>query len=76
MEPMRLSAIICALALAACGSDRELIIPADMLMPEEGWTGPVPRTEGELIRAALAERTGRLRANEKLVGIAEIEGRR
>lgn len=74
MDAMRLCLIICALLLAACGPDPEKVIrvPEELFRPEPGWIGPVPATEGQLIDAALAEKTGRQRANEKLGTIREI----
>ncbi len=71
---MRLCLIIFALLLAGCGqpTKRVIKIPTDLMEPEPGWTGPVPQTEGQLVDAALAEKTGRLRANEKLGTIREI----
>lgn len=65
---MRRLTIICAMALAGCGAEpiAPPPIPPDMLQSCAGWTGRAPQTQGELLRAALAERTGRLCANEKL----------
>ncbi len=62
--------IICALLLAGCGRDPAPVELLD-LTPCDGWTGQAPATEGELIRAALAERTGRLCANTKLEAVRE-----
>ena len=65
---------ICAALLAGCGSKPvdPPVIPADLLTPCAGWMGPVPSSEGQFARAALAEKTGRLCANEKLGSVAEI----
>lgn len=63
--------IICAGLLAGCGPDP--VIPADMLTPCPGWQGRRPQTEGELIRAALAEKGGRECANGKLQAIAAMQ---
>lgn len=63
--------IICAAALAGCG--RDAVIPADLLTPCPGWTGRRPQTEGELIRAAWAEKGGRECANGKLAAIAATQ---
>ncbi|WP_232831619.1 hypothetical protein [Pseudogemmobacter bohemicus] len=41
------------------------------LAPCPGWMGAAPETEGQLARAASAERAGRLCANEKLETAAE-----
>lgn len=68
---MRLWLILCAVLLAGCGS-RSLVIPPDLLEPEPGWKGAAPVTERQLLAAALAERTGRLRANAKLGAIGGI----
>lgn len=68
---MRRCLIICAVALAACG--RDAVIPAELLTPCPGWTGRRPQTEGELIRAALAEKGGRECANGKLQSIAAMQ---
>lgn len=71
---MRRLTITCAMALAGCGSEppAQTPIPADMLQPCPGWTGRPPQTQGELLRAALAERTGRLCANEKLLSLSAL----
>ena len=69
---MRRCLIICAVALAGCGPDRVPVVPPDMLTPCPGWTGRTPATEGEVIRAAAAEKAGRLCANTKLEGVAEV----
>lgn len=66
---MRLCLIICAVVLVACG--RDLPAPTDPLRtldlePCAGWGGAAPETERDLMRAALAEKTGRLCANAKL----------
>lgn len=71
---MRRCLTICALALAACGNDPVPVVPLDLVTPCPGWAGRVPATEGELIRAAAAERAGRICANTKLAGVAEIAG--
>lgn len=70
--------IICAALLAACGPERPPVLvtlqPVDpgLLQPCPGWQGPTPRTEGELIDAAAAERRGRLRCNAQLASIETI----
>lgn len=70
---MRRLMIICAVALAGCGNEPVASpIPPGMLQPCAGWTGRPPETQGELLRTALAERTGRLCANEKLGSIAAL----
>lgn len=69
---MRLCLIICAVALAGCG-DRAAVIPPELVTPCAGWRGARPATEGDLIRAALAEKVGRECANAKLVAIAGLQ---
>ena len=72
---MRRCLIICAMLLAGCGP-KPLIVPADLLKPCPGWQGPVPATERQLARAAAAEKAGRICANTKLAGVAQIVGAR
>lgn len=69
---MRRYLIFCALVLTACGPD-PAVIPAELLDPCPGWQGKRPETEGQLIRAALAEKGGRLCANSKLASIARLQ---
>ena len=70
---MRRSVIICIALLAGCGRDAVAVhIPADLLAPVAGWQGPTPRTEGQLIDAAAAEKRGRERANMQLDAISQI----
>ena len=74
---MRRCLIILALLPAACGRDPQLIpapapVPADLLAPTPGWTGPTPSTEGQLIDAAAAEKRGRLICNGQLLTIGQI----
>lgn len=72
---MRHYPIICAMLLGSCGHEvtAPLVlsapIAADLLTPCAGWQGPSPTTEGQLIDAASAERTGRLQCNAKLKAI-------
>ena len=47
-------------------------VPADLLQPCAGYTGPVPKTEGQLSDALIAEVQGRSCANRKLGSLAEI----
>ncbi len=65
----RLLAITCLLGLLGCGPKSTALDVLD-LTPCDGWTGPTPATEGQIIRAALAEKTGRLCANTKLDAVA------
>jgi hypothetical protein len=73
---MRRCLIISALLLAGCGSKPVAppVIPADLLTPCPGWQGPRPSSEQQFARAALAEKAGRLCANEKLGSVREIVG--
>ena len=70
--------ITCVAFLAGCTQAIEVQvappdIPADLLQEEPGYEGPLPlKFERDLARALLAEKEGRLRANSKLKGIAEI----
>lgn len=69
---MRNYLVICAGLLAACGPD-PVPHPVSLLdlAPCSGWQGPRPDTEGQFARAAAAERTGRLCANNKLAAVSE-----
>jgi hypothetical protein len=75
---MRHYPLCCALLLSACGADKIVVapiphnVPADLLMPCGGWTGPVPQTEGQYSDALVAEVRGRYCANGKLAAISEI----
>lgn len=75
---MRRYPIICALLLAACGREVPAVsaapppIPADLLKPPAGWTGPQPATEGAWVDAAWAEKRGRLQCVGQLLTIDEI----
>lgn len=78
---MRLCLLCCSLLLTACtGADRPQVVAgpppvsADLLQPCSGYTGPVPRNEGQFSDALIAEARGRACANEKLTTIAEIIG--
>lgn len=76
---MRLCLIICAVLLTGCGGDttpRVIYavppIEASLLLPCDGWTGPVPETEGQLADAILAEKRGRACANGRLQAVGEV----
>ncbi len=64
---MRPYLIFCALLLSACTAREKPppqilappIIPADLLRPCPGYRGPIPRNEGQLIDAVVAEKQGR-----------------
>ncbi len=75
---MRLYPLCLVLLLSAC-SDRasEPVIPpprvpADLLQPCAGYTGPLPQTEGQISDALIAEARGRRCANGKLATVAEV----
>lgn len=75
---MRLCLLCCLPLLTACSDpDSQQIIqppkvPADLLQPCAGYTGPVPRSEGQISDALIAEARGRDCANGKLATLAEI----
>jgi hypothetical protein len=75
---MRRCLIICALLLAGCGRELPPVtaapppIPADLLKPAPGWTGPTPYNEGTWGDAAWAEKRGRLQCNGQLLTIDQI----
>lgn len=75
---MRLCLIFCALLLSACGHDGPFeepppsAVPEDLLRPCPGYTGPLPRTEGQLSDAVIAEARGRACANARIEAIAAI----
>jgi len=50
-------------------------VPADLLQGCSGYTGPVPKNEGQLSDALVAEMRGRHCANGKLAAIDEILSR-
>lgn len=65
--------IICAVLLAGCGRS-VATVPPDLLTPCPGWQGQTPASEGQVIRAAAAEKAGRLCANGKLQAVGEVLG--
>ena len=75
---MRLCLLCLVSLLPGCmGRDSDPIttpprVPADLVTPCPGYTGPVPTTEGQLSNALVAEAKGRGCANEKLATVAEI----
>ena len=75
---MRLCHLCLPLLLTGCfelGSEAVVLpprVPADLLQPCAGYTGPVPQTEGQISEALIAEAKGRGCANGKLAAIAEI----
>lgn len=75
---MRLYPLCSLLLLAGCSQPvREVVIPppqvpADLLQPCAGYTGPLPRSEGQISDALIAEARGRRCANGRLATVAEI----
>ena len=75
---MRLCHLCSLLLLTACMGRNEAPIepppdvPADLLQPCTGYTGPVPRNGGQLSDALIAEVRGRHCANARLATIGEI----
>lgn len=69
---MMLLMSICLGALVACGLDRDPVPIAALDLEDcAGWSGRTPGTKGELLRAASAEKSGRLCANVKLKAVRE-----
>lgn len=70
--------LLCSLPLlSACitapePQPRVPLVPADLLRPCAGYTGPLPQEEGQLADALLAEAQGRACANTQLGAVAEI----
>lgn len=63
------------LLLAACGQpqiDAPPLVPEALLTPCPGWQAGTPVTQGDLIAAAAAERSGRLCANDKLASVRRL----
>lgn len=76
---MNLWMIISVLLLSACGRDVPVNVPppqvpADYLVGCPGYSGPTPRTRGQFVDAAIAEKQGRLCANRKIEATAQILG--
>lgn len=75
---MRYYLLCCALLLSACTQNEPPIIapphnvPADLLQGCPGYLGPMPKTDGQLSDAHIAEWAGRRCANGRLTSIAEI----
>lgn len=75
---MRLCHLCLAILLSACTKPAPRVIlaphpvPPDLLRPCAGYQGPLPRTEGALAKAIIAEAQGRACANARLVAVAEI----
>jgi len=75
---MRFCHLCLAILLSACTrSFPEVIlspvaVPPDLLKPCSGYEGPLPRSEGELASAIVAEAQGRACANARLATVAEI----
>ena len=65
--------IICVTLLVGCGRDLPPpVVPADLLEPVPGWTGPSPKEQGQLIAAAIAEKRGLGQCNIDKAAIREI----
>ncbi|MEL7395390.1 MAG: hypothetical protein AAFN44_03355 [Pseudomonadota bacterium] len=47
-------------------------MPEDLFQPALGWEGARPQTEEQIIKAAEAEKSGRIKANNQLAAINEI----
>jgi hypothetical protein len=76
---MRLYLLCLVSLLPGCmgrGSDPALLpppnVPADLVTPCAGYTGPAPTTAGQLSNALIAVARGRGCANGKLATVAEI----
>lgn len=75
---MRLCLLCLPLLLTGClGRETDVVIapprvPADLLQPAPGYSGPHPKTEGQLSDALVAEAEGRALANSRLEAIAKI----
>ena len=74
---MRLFPLFCALLLTGCMRDTEIVVgpppvPLDLLRPCPGHIGPMPKTEGQLATALIAEARGRACANARLSTIDTI----
>lgn len=75
---MRLCHLCLAILLSACTkpAPRAILsphpVPPDLLRPCAGYRGPLPRTEGALAKAIIAEAQGRACANARLAAMAEI----
>jgi hypothetical protein len=70
---MRRLTVICLMLLAGCGRDLPPpVVPADLLEPVPGWTGPSPKTKGALMAASLAEKRGLGQCNIDKDAIREI----
>lgn len=69
-----------ALLLSACGDRTETVvvptqIPADLLVQRDGWTGPVPVTDGQFSDALFATEQARRQLNGQIAAIADIQAK-
>jgi hypothetical protein len=75
---MRLCHLCLVLLLSACSDQASEAVmppsrvPADLLQPCAGYTGPLPQSEGQISDALIAEARGRRCANGKLRTVSEI----
>lgn len=70
---MHRSLIIFVLLLAGCGGDLPTpVVPADLLEPVPGWSGPTPETQGQLVSAVIADRRALGQCNLQVETIREI----
>ena len=74
---MRLCLLCCLPLLTACLKSPDPVvvaprIPADLLKPCSGYTGPVPQSEGQISDALIAEARGRACANGRLATVGKI----
>ncbi len=51
---MRLCLIISVLLLTGCG--REAPVPKELLVLPQGYEGPTPKTESQIVKAIIADR--------------------
>ena len=75
---MRLCLLFLPLLLNACGEKAGVdvsvapSIPADLLRPVSGYTGPLPHDEKAYADAAHAEQRGRMTCNLQLEAVADL----
>lgn len=64
------------LLLTACGENKDVkpMVPPDLLTLCPGYVGKPVATQQGLLRIAVAERNGRICANQKIEAIGQILG--